>query len=797
MKKNKSGFSFIEIIIVISILIILWMVAVTSYDSSVDNSKNTKIDSDLKTLNNSITSYFTESKEYPNPKWNLKFYNIDGWYEHNYDDENTFGVSWFITDTMIDKKYIQFLPLDPRTNQYYAYAKTKKYTWFQIAWIIRKNNINQTILNSHWDGLMYENMNYMPYLIKEYNGPKFITSNSTEHFPYNPEERNLTAKINTYSGNITINEKTSLSPDYITNSILWEWDTIKVSTWWTIELYYSDGSTSLLWDTNASSEITLSQMRYIEENNLFTSIKISLNMGAIWTKASKLADKSEFQIETPNAVAAVRGTIFWISYNLNTTNVNLIEWKLELQERKNNQYTPISWWWIIWWGSDIFTYENEKSYLEVTKWQSPKWIYLQKYMESTQIQPNFNIEFETEKEIIHNFLNNREDSDEDEDGDEPKKDAFLERSIECSDGFTKFNNVCVEFVEESEAERTDTGRTIFKLYKDILNRKPDRKWFEFWMQHTNPTTLSYEFTKAGYKNYLKKEETYFLWDRCSAQNSFLVNQKCIQNTLFKVNDTWKVLGYAPLNTNLLLFTENSAPIEPTNANHLSTQKYLKYDSSHHSFYINTPYVNYWKENLWQAGLDSKTLNFSVSKVSNEKNYDIYNWKGTKWILIDNDNINDNARDQWADTLMYDGDKIWNYSKDNLWVEISVRGWALKRKTDTMYTLMHLDNWIVYQNKTWIEATLNGKKFTLSIPDNITNNDFYKILTYKENDILIWLTLTDSENNILAQSKSETGTTTSWSVSLTNDLYIGNKWSYNQWSYNQWNDIIDSVTLYSK
>jgi hypothetical protein len=51
-------------------------------------------------------------------------------------------------------------------------------------------------------------------------------------------------------------------------------------------------------------------MRYIEENNLFTSIKIALNMGSLWSKATKLADKSDFQVETPNAVAAVRGTIF-------------------------------------------------------------------------------------------------------------------------------------------------------------------------------------------------------------------------------------------------------------------------------------------------------------------------------------------------------------------------------------------------------------------------------------------------------------------------------------------------------
>lgn len=41
-------------------------------------------------------------------------------------------------------------------------------------------------------------------LVKEYNWPDFVGNNSTTHFPYNPEEKVLTASINDYSGTISI-----------------------------------------------------------------------------------------------------------------------------------------------------------------------------------------------------------------------------------------------------------------------------------------------------------------------------------------------------------------------------------------------------------------------------------------------------------------------------------------------------------------------------------------------------------------------------------------------------------------
>jgi hypothetical protein len=42
-------------------------------------------------------------------------------------------VSGYITNDIVPKAYLQTIPIDPRSNQYYAYRQTKKYDGFQIS----------------------------------------------------------------------------------------------------------------------------------------------------------------------------------------------------------------------------------------------------------------------------------------------------------------------------------------------------------------------------------------------------------------------------------------------------------------------------------------------------------------------------------------------------------------------------------------------------------------------------------------------------------------------------------------
>ena len=122
MKKYTKAFSFVELIMSLWVIIILWVIASTWYSSMQEKSNNSKTISDLRTINNALTTYKDEKKSLPLPSWNLSFYKDDTSYAHSYDE--SFWVSWFITSDTIDKKYLSFSPIDSKTNQYYGYGKT-------------------------------------------------------------------------------------------------------------------------------------------------------------------------------------------------------------------------------------------------------------------------------------------------------------------------------------------------------------------------------------------------------------------------------------------------------------------------------------------------------------------------------------------------------------------------------------------------------------------------------------------------------------------------------------------------
>ncbi len=378
MRKTKQAFSMVELIIAISIVIILWMVAVTSMDSVKDKSNNTRILSDIDTLKNGFKSYLQEKSEYPMPKWNLKFYGEDTGYRHTYDD--AFWVSGFVTDDTLPKKYLNNLLLDPKTQQYYAYAKTKNTDNFEIAWVVFENNNPSSFVSWDWK---WETWPYN--LVKEYAWPNFVFDKSTEYFAYNPYEKMLVAKISSFSGTVEINGASFTDTEILTYN-LWQWDRVSISTGWTLNLYYSDGSSSVLGDTLSRSEVVLANMKFVEDNNLFTSIKLALNVGSLWTKASKLSDKSDFEVYTTDAVAAVRGTIFWVTKS-GALNSNLVvqEWKVEVKdvpvltsgetienkiekgENIGTSFTPEQTGWVM-------QIESNKSYIEVLPWTAVKWV---------------------------------------------------------------------------------------------------------------------------------------------------------------------------------------------------------------------------------------------------------------------------------------------------------------------------------------------------------------------------------------------------------------------------------------
>ena len=316
--ENKNAFSLVEIIITISIIILLAVVWISSNQWYNDKSDNTKIVSDIQTLNNALESYQQENKILPQPQWNINFFKRAWTYSHSYEDTETFWVYGSFTEDTIPKRYIQMLPLDPRTNSYYSYWKTTSNVdklvsnQFEIAWVQKTD----------WEYQAFVLWNYRaevwPYnLIREYNGSNFVYNRSKTNLPYNPEELILTATVN--------------------GEVKREWDIIEATTW-DLEIFFSDGSVSVLeqwW------KLTLTKLSFPKEDNLNTLVKLSLWAWTIWTKATHLNDESEFEVYTTDSTAAVRWTIFWVSKDeVWDTEILVLDWKVAVL-KNDEQKTEI------------------------------------------------------------------------------------------------------------------------------------------------------------------------------------------------------------------------------------------------------------------------------------------------------------------------------------------------------------------------------------------------------------------------------------------------------------------------
>ena len=337
MNNTNKWFSIIEIIITISIIALLTVIWISSKKWYDENVSNTKIVSDTKTISNALSEYIQENTSLPMPGWNVNFFWVDTSYMHSYKDPATFWVYGSITEKTIPKKYLDNLPLDPRTNSYYSYWKTKKKNEFEIAsvHVIDSTPIAKVIWN-------YTAENWPYNLIREYNWPNFVYNWSEKNFPYNPDELIMIATDKT-------------------GKIYKQWDTIIVPINQTLEIFFADGSVSILWDTLKETRITLNELNFKWKDNLNTLVKLWLEAGKIWTKATKLNTNSEFVVTTNDSGAAVRWTIFWVVKDTSTTQTILIEWEVDVSRK---------WAWLDW---------NIVERLKVTKWEQPKTIMIYSY----------------------------------------------------------------------------------------------------------------------------------------------------------------------------------------------------------------------------------------------------------------------------------------------------------------------------------------------------------------------------------------------------------------------------------
>ncbi|MDD3302547.1 MAG: FecR domain-containing protein [Candidatus Gracilibacteria bacterium] len=308
--KNKKilGFSFVELIVVISIIALITIIGVSINTNYTEKSKNTKITGDIETIKNALESYKNDTNSLPLPSGNLKYYDDSANYIH-YDDIKAFGVYGNISQNTLPKKYLDNLPLDPRTNQFYAYGKTLTGgLLYELSGVNKTNGNFESKVIGNYSG----DINGPYNLIREYNGPDFVYDKSLSNFPYNPSEKIITGKIGIFSGIIFVNG-TKIDTNRIKDNELIAGDTVEVATGSTTEIYYSDGTKSVLGDPIRTSKLNLTKLAYKDQYNLITKIQLALDLGTIWCSTSKLDKDSEFEIYTTNTEVAVRGTIFGVT----------------------------------------------------------------------------------------------------------------------------------------------------------------------------------------------------------------------------------------------------------------------------------------------------------------------------------------------------------------------------------------------------------------------------------------------------------------------------------------------------
>lgn len=336
MERNKKWFSFVEIIIVISILILLWFVVMKISGDSKQKTMNATIESQLSNLWVALNSEITEKKELSLPNGTLNYFNKEWWYSHeNFSDKDSESI--WVYGVLSQSNFLSEIPRDPRNNQYYSYGLLKDKQTFEVAWVIKNWADYLAKISGNYTGDKWTIS-----LIREYNWPYFIADWEGK-LPYNPEKVLLTATDKNWN---SFEEKDILEYKdwkiFKNNVEIWKIVDLATEENWKkyYDLYFSEWSIARL---DLKDEIKLTFWR---DNDLFTFVKwndkskiaMFLDAGSMWIFAwSQRESDSDFSVTTADTTAAVRWTIFWV--NADKKQFTLVKWKIEVIKRESDPRT--------------------------------------------------------------------------------------------------------------------------------------------------------------------------------------------------------------------------------------------------------------------------------------------------------------------------------------------------------------------------------------------------------------------------------------------------------------------------
>jgi len=307
------GFSLVELIVVVVIIGILSVVSYTALQSAGDRSKNNKVIADLQTIAASLDSYKRDNEgayPVPNPddpvkgkiNQNVLCYYEDATYAHSCDKNDALFVQGMIDNSLLTKRYLRDVPVDPRTGNRYSYGVTTDGAYFQVAGIYKEDDDTFTARTS---GNLAKGFRF-PSLIRSYNSPEFITDKK-KYLPYSPNRMEVTGSLANITGTVKVNGTPVTNEGFDVGKA----STVSTVPDGTVDIYFSDGSITHV-DKNTTLVLKELKVMKNDKSGTSTSVVLGVNVGKIWNKVARLSSKSEFNVETTSAIAGVRGTEFGV-----------------------------------------------------------------------------------------------------------------------------------------------------------------------------------------------------------------------------------------------------------------------------------------------------------------------------------------------------------------------------------------------------------------------------------------------------------------------------------------------------
>jgi prepilin-type N-terminal cleavage/methylation domain-containing protein len=312
MKKTKRGFSLVELVVAVAIVVMLTVAAYLGIRQVQDMMKNNRITNDLIAIESSLNQYYKDHGEkYPHPDFyqpldmNILCFTAEAAFS---ECDSAAFYQGRIDDKLLTKRYLAEIPKDPWTGANYAYGVSADGKYFMIAGVRKGDGeaYSASVIGNLFKGYR------LPSLIRAYDSQNFVTDKG-RFLPYSPDPTKLSARLLNMTGVVGITDKDGLVKNPA--DTLYPGDTLTTGSGGSADIFFSDGSVTHLSENSMLTISSTSSSEKGDDGNVVTKIRLKLLNGKIWNKVARLAEKSEFNVETTSAIAGVRGTEFGACVN--------------------------------------------------------------------------------------------------------------------------------------------------------------------------------------------------------------------------------------------------------------------------------------------------------------------------------------------------------------------------------------------------------------------------------------------------------------------------------------------------